>query len=118
MNLCLNLRRDQRTAMNLLDQKVDHVRTNMPPVVPKGPEEALSRRETAERIRGLVNRLPRRERMAFVLKFYNDMKIKEISAAMEISEGTVKSFLHRALVTLRKALAPDLPGARRADRAE
>ena len=45
--------------------------------------------------------------MAFVLKFYNDMKIKEISTAMGISEGTVKSFLHRALVTLRKALAPE-----------
>lgn len=106
MNLCLNLRRDQRTAASLLDQRVDHIRVNMPPVVPRGPEEQLSRRETAERIRVLINRLPRRERMAFVLKFYNDMKIREISEAMNISEGTVKSFLHRALVTLRKALAP------------
>jgi RNA polymerase sigma-70 factor (ECF subfamily) len=108
MNLCLNLRRDQRTAANLLDQRVDHIRTNMPPVVPKSPEEQLSRREMAEQIRHLINRLPRRERMAFVLKFYNDMKIREISEAMQISEGTVKSFLHRALITLRKALVPDL----------
>ncbi len=106
MNLCLNLRRDQRTSASLLDQRVDHIRVNMPPVVPRGPEEQLSRREMAERIRALINRLPRRERMAFVLKFYNDMKIREISEAMGISEGTVKSFLHRALVTLRKALAP------------
>ena len=45
------------------------------------------------------------------MKFYNEMKIKEISAAMQISEGTVKSFLHRALVTLRKALAVE-PGAK------
>ena len=107
MNLCLNLRRDQRTAANLLDQRVDHIRTNMPPVVPEGSEEQLYKRETAEKIRALINRLPKRERMAFVLKFYNDMKIKEISAAMGISEGTVKSFLHRALVTLRKAFAPE-----------
>lgn len=107
MNLCLNLRRDKKTAANLLDQRVDHIRTNMPPVVPKGPEEQLDRRETAERLRQLISRLPRRERMAFVLKFYNDMKIREISAAMEISEGTVKSFLHRALVTLRKELNPE-----------
>ncbi|HXI03535.1 MAG TPA: sigma-70 family RNA polymerase sigma factor [Candidatus Saccharimonadales bacterium] len=110
MNLCLNLRRDQRTAANLLDQRVDHIRKNMPPVVPRGPEEQLNRREMAEKIRALINKLPRRERMAFVLKFYNDMKIREISEAMGISEGTVKSFLHRALVTMRKALAPEGSG--------
>jgi len=77
MNLCLNFRRDRRTAATLLDQREDLVRTNMPPVAPPGPEEELRRRELADRIRGLVATLPRRERMAFVMKFYNDMKIKE-----------------------------------------
>jgi len=109
MNLCLNFRRDRRTAATLLDQREELVRTNMPPVAPPGPEEELRRREISDRIRGLVATLPRRERMAFVMKFYNDMKIKEISQAMQISEGTVKSFLHRALVTLRKALVAE-PG--------
>ena len=111
MNLCLNFRRDRRTAATLLDQREELVRTNMPPVAPPGPEEELRRREMADRIRQLVDTLPRRERMAFVMKFYNDMKIKEISEAMQISEGTVKSFLHRALVTLRRALATE-QGAR------
>lgn len=111
MNLCLNLRRDRRTASNLLDQRVDQIMTNIPPVSPRGPEEELRRREMSDRIRQLVGTLPRRERMAFIMKFYNEMKIKEISQAMQISEGTVKSFLHRALVTLRKALAADA-GAR------
>jgi len=111
MNLCLNFRRDRRTATTLLDQRADQIRTNIPPVSPLGPEEQLRRREMSERVRQLVGTLPRRERMAFVMKFYNEMKIKEISAAMQISEGTVKSFLHRALVTLRKALATE-PGAR------
>jgi RNA polymerase sigma-70 factor (ECF subfamily) len=111
MNLCLNLRRDRRTATNLLDQRVDQIRTNLPPVIPKGPDEEYRRREMAEKIRQLVGTLPKRERMAFIMKFYNEMKIKEISHAMQISEGTVKSFLHRALVTLRKALATE-SGAR------
>lgn len=109
MNLCLNFRRDRRTASTLLDQREELVRKNMPPVEPRGPEEEVRRRELAERIHRLVSTLPRRERMAFVMKFYNDMKIKEISEAMKISEGTVKSFLHRAVVTLREALATD-PG--------
>jgi len=110
MNLCLNFRRDRRTATTLLDQREEVVRANMPPVAPRGPEEELRRRELAERIQKLVGTLPRRERMAFVMKFYNDMKIKEISAAMHISEGTVKSFLHRAVVTLRKALSASPEG--------
>jgi RNA polymerase sigma-70 factor (ECF subfamily) len=107
MNLCLNFRRDRRTAATLLDQREELVRRNMPPVAPRGPEEEARRRELAERIHQLVGTLPKRERMAFVMKFYNDMKIREISEAMQISEGTVKSFLHRAVVTLREALAPD-----------
>ena len=113
MNLCLNFRRDRRTAAVLLEQREDEVRANMPPVAPRGQEEELRRRELAERINNLVGTLPKRERMAFVMKFYNDMKIKEISEAMRISEGTVKSFLHRAVVTLRKALAtaPDIRGS-------
>lgn len=108
MNLCLNFRRDRRTASTLLDQREELVRYNMPPVAPRGPEEEVRRRELAERIRDLVATLPRRERMAFIMKFYNDMKIKEISEAMQISEGTVKSFLHRAVVTLRRALATEM----------
>lgn len=107
MNLCLNFRRDRHTAATLLDQREEVVRANMPPVVPPGPEEELRRKELAQRIRRLVDTLPKRERMAFVMKFYNDMKIREISEAMQISEGTVKSFLHRALVTLRKSLTAE-----------
>jgi len=71
----------------------------------------VRRKELADKIRRLVSTLPKRERMAFVMKFYNDMKIREISVAMQISEGTVKSFLHRAVVTLREALATE-PGGR------
>ena len=110
MNLCLNFRRDRRTAANLLDQREDVVRMNMPPVAPRGPEEEVRRKELADKIRRLVSTLPKRERMAFVMKFYNDMKIREISVAMKISEGTVKSFLHRAVVTLREALATEAGG--------
>jgi len=35
MNLCLNFRRDRRTATTLLDQREDMVRANMPPIAPR-----------------------------------------------------------------------------------
>jgi DNA-directed RNA polymerase specialized sigma24 family protein len=45
--------------------------------------------------------------MAFMLKHFEELKIREISELMHISEGTVKSFLHRAVVTLRQELTRD-----------
>lgn len=49
-------------------------------------------------------RLSPRERIAFQLKFGEEMSIDETAKAMNISPGTVKSLLHRAATKLR----PDL----------
>ena len=49
--------------------------------------------------------LTARERMVFVLRHYQDLALKEIAEAMDISEGTVKSFLFRAIKKLQKSLA-------------
>jgi RNA polymerase sigma-70 factor (ECF subfamily) len=39
-----------------------------------------------------------------VLRFYADLTVPEIAAAMSVPEGTVKSRLHRATGELRRAL--------------
>ena len=113
INICLNLRRDRRGSETIETDRLDQVQFDMPSGGfvghgnPSNPEEALGFRELRERIRELVDRLPPRERMAFVLKHFEELKIREISELMHISEGTVKSFLHRAVVTLRQELARD-----------
>ena len=107
INICLNLRRDRRSTETLETDRLDAVEFELPQHSFADPEEALGVRELRERIRALVERLPPRERMAFVLKHFEDLKIREISVLMHISEGTVKSFLHRAVVTLRQELSRD-----------
>jgi len=113
INICLNLRRDRRNSERLEGEGLEntHARWSpaqaMMPGHPASPEEALGVRELRERIMAVVAKLPPRERMAFVLKHFEQLKIREISELMHISEGTVKSFLHRAVVTLREALAHD-----------
>jgi RNA polymerase sigma-70 factor (ECF subfamily) len=52
-----------------------------------------------------LQELSPRERMVFVLRHYQDLALKEIADAMDISEGTVKSFLFRAIKKLQKSLA-------------
>ena len=54
-----------------------------------------------------LRRLPRRQREALVLRFYLDMSGAEIAAAMDISQGTVKSTTSRALGALGRLLGEE-----------
>ena len=51
-------------------------------------------------IKGHINRaieqLPEKQRMAFVLKHYQEYKIKEIADIMQCTEGTIKRYLFTA----------------------
>lgn len=107
INLCLNLRRDRRNTEAMEVERLDTVLLHLPHADLGNPEESLRTRELRERIMSLVARLPPRERMAFVLKHFEQLKIREISEMMHISEGTVKSFLHRAVVSLRAGLSQE-----------
>lgn len=52
-----------------------------------------------------LDRLSRNERCVFVLKHYQDIPLQEIALIMDISIGTVKSTLFRAVRKMRKELA-------------
>ena len=46
--------------------------------------------------------------MVFVLREYEGLEYQVIADVMSVSEGTIKSRLHRAKETLRQRLAPYL----------
>jgi RNA polymerase sigma-70 factor (sigma-E family) len=48
-----------------------------------------------------LTRLPRRQRACLVLRYFEELDVRETSAAMGCSEGTVKSQTSRALASLR-----------------
>jgi len=73
-----------------------------------GPEE--SQAEAAE-VRDALAALPRRERACVVLRFYDELSIAEIAAALGIAEGTVKRYLSMAMDRLEHALGPMGPGS-------
>jgi RNA polymerase sigma-70 factor (sigma-E family) len=62
--------------------------------------------ETAERDRvwGMLAKLPRRQRAAVVLRFYEDLPDAEIAEVLGCAVGTVRSSISRALTTLRTEL--------------
>ena len=62
--------------------------------------------DTAERDRvwGMLAKLPRRQRAALVLRYYEDLPDAEIAEALGCAVGTVRSSISRALATLRADL--------------
>jgi len=52
----------------------------------------------------LLCALPERQRMALVLRFYEDLSEAEIARLLECRPGTVKSLIHRGLAKVRKVV--------------
>ena len=75
------------------------------PVEPgAGPEDAAETAGLRRRIDGILAGFSAREREAFVLRHYHDLKVREIALAMGISLGAVKSYLFRSLRKLQEEL--------------
>jgi RNA polymerase sigma-70 factor (ECF subfamily) len=68
------------------------------------PLAVLSGKQLTLQIRKALISLPERQRMAFQLKVFQGMSIREIAQVMGSAEGTVKSQLFRATHSLRTAL--------------
>lgn len=57
-------------------------------------------------LRRLLLQLPKRQRQAVVLRYYDDLAEREVAALMGCSVGTVKSQAAKGLARLRAALEP------------
>jgi RNA polymerase sigma-70 factor (sigma-E family) len=54
----------------------------------------------------LLAELPRAQRVALVLRYYEDLPDEEIARVMGCRRTTVRTRIHRALATLRKEMTP------------
>ena len=62
-------------------------------------------RAAAMDIRSAVASLPRRQRTALILRYYVDLSVRDVAAAMECPEGTVKTLTSKAISSLRHSLS-------------
>lgn len=69
------------------------------------PQAALEQRETMAIIENALQKLPVRQREAFMMRYWEDMDVAETAAAMGCSQGSVKTHCSRAVHTLAKLLA-------------
>jgi RNA polymerase sigma-70 factor (ECF subfamily) len=103
MNLSLNaLKRRRRSLLRFVrgDEPLSNLAERRP-----GPLERLETRETRERVRAAVARLPEHHRAVVVLRMFNGYSTRETADILGIAEGTVMSRLSRAMKDLQRKLS-------------
>ncbi|WP_419882675.1 RNA polymerase sigma factor SigW [Peribacillus sp. B-H-3] len=68
------------------------------------PEEELESMELRKTIQEEILKLPEKYRSAIVLKYIEELSLKEISEILDLPVGTVKTRIHRGREALRKQL--------------
>jgi RNA polymerase sigma-70 factor (ECF subfamily) len=68
------------------------------------PSHGAERRESAQRVRAALKRLPERDRDVLALRYLEGLSTADTAAALGVSEGTAKVRLLRAMQRLRDAL--------------
>jgi len=72
--------------------------------IPNSPHGQLEQAQILNSIEREIEKLPARQREAFLMRYWEEMDIAETAAAMGCSEGSVKTHCSRATTTLAAAL--------------
>lgn len=73
-------------------------------VVPQNPASRYELGETLALIEAEIQKLPARQREAFLLRYWDELDVAETAMAMGCSEGSVKTHCSRATHSLATAL--------------
>ena len=104
MNACIDHRRRQRPAIAApFGEEAEQRMLNTPEDTP-GPEDRAYAGELGQVLESEIGRLPNGQRVVFVMRHHQGMKLCEIADALGLAEGTVKRQLHAAVHRLRQAL--------------
>lgn len=78
------------------DDPLEHMRVDAGANRDGSPEEQAERAQIAAAIGLAIERLPARQREAFLLRYWEELDVAETAAAMGCSEGSVKTHCSRA----------------------
>ena len=104
-NLVFNeTRRRQRRKEHSLDEQEDEWNQQISETTASGPDEHLLQSELRAAVDRAIEALPEKQRLAVVLRRYEQMPYEEIAQVLELSVSAVKSQLFRARTVLRESL--------------
>ena len=104
MNACIDhRRRTMPSGAAPFGEEAEHKMMNTVEDTP-GPEERAYAGELGQVLEVEIGRLPPGQRVVFVMRHHQGLKLGEIAEALGLAEGTVKRQLHAAVHRLRHAL--------------
>ena len=110
-NLVFNeLRRTKRRAHMSLQPDPQGEEIALPDEITAAPDASLLENELQRAIDDAITQLPDTQRMALVLRRYEELSYEDIAEVLELSVPAIKSLLFRARTELRARLAKYLGG--------
>jgi RNA polymerase sigma-70 factor, ECF subfamily len=113
LNLCINRQRAMRIrSWFTLSEHAFQPRKSVEPfssptgVAATTPEDDLLQKEASQQMQMALAELPTSQRVALILKIYNELSYQEISRILGRSVSAVDSLLMRAKNNLRKKIHP------------
>ena len=105
-NLVFNeTRRKSRRKESSLDQRKDDYELELPSNPNHQPDNEQLNAELRAAIDRAIEALPEKQRLAVVLRRYQNLPYEEIAEVLDLTVSAVKSQLFRARGTLRESLA-------------
>jgi RNA polymerase sigma-70 factor (ECF subfamily) len=83
----------------------------------QSPSGLMSQTEIGERVRAAIELLPDNQRMAVILRRYEEASYEDIAATLSVTVSAVKSLLVRARMTLAERLTDVVSGGSAGDTA-
>ena len=70
------------------------------------PEEAIEKEELSKKLKESLETLTDKEKSVILMYYYDDMSLKEIAAALSVTESRVSQLHTKALQKMRKVMGP------------
>ena len=90
--------RKQKSRM----KKIVSIDDIVPPETKNNPEKSMLNKNDCQIVKQMLYSLPRKHQEILVLRYYEDFDYLKISQVLGIPIGTVRSRLHRALISLEE----------------
>ncbi|WP_242614203.1 RNA polymerase sigma factor [Actinomadura roseirufa] len=103
-SIVFNLTRNRHRHLRVVRSRLTAERRRQVQELHDPAETALMAHEEHRALLAALDRLPRRQREVLVLRYWLELSEVEISQALQISVGTVKSHAHRGVAALQAAL--------------
>lgn len=91
---CIDMLRRRHVNLASIDDLPPMIELSMPHA--EQPEQLILEAQSSDRVQTLLNSLEPAYRIPVILRYWYDMSYKEIADALNVTESTIKTRLHRA----------------------